>query len=218
MAKQQENTAIEVKALNSLSNVFANMGQFENAIKYTKEAINLTQISRDKSTEIFLLSNLMGYYGKHYLKTKNKFYMDSARIYTRSLIIEAKKYNKKFELLKAYSNMGSVYFQDKKYQLAINYSDSAIILANPNKHFSQICNSYANKSNAYLELGVYKKAKTAADSALVYAKKLKNNHTISDIYFILYDCENESKNYASALNYYRMYNVLLDSINSEEQF
>jgi hypothetical protein len=218
LAKQQKNTTIEVKALNSLSNVFSNIGQFENSIKYTKEAIRLTQISRDKSTEIFLLSNLMGYYGKYYLKTKNKIFMDSARIYTKSLILEAKKYNKKFELLKAYSNMGSVYFQDQKFQLAINYSDSAIILANPNKHFSQICNAYANKSNAYLELGVYNKAKTAADSALLYAKKLKNSNTISDMYFILYDCENASKNYASALDYYRMYNVLLDSINSEEQF
>lgn len=218
LAKLQKNGTIEVKALNSLSNVFANIAQFENAIKYTKEAINLTQISSDKSTEIFLLSNLMGYYGKYYLKTKNQSYLDSARIYTKALIVEAKKYNKKFELLKAYSNMGSVYFQDKKYQLAINYSDSAIFLANPKKHFSQICNAYANKSNAYLELGVYKKAKTAADSALLYAKKLRNNYTISDIYFILYDCENESKNYASALDYYRMYNLLLDSINSEEQF
>lgn len=218
LAKQQKDTSIEIKALGSISNVFANLKQFDKAISYSKQAINLAKKVNNKNSEISLMSNLFTFYGKRYQETNKLSYLDTAEIISKQLVIEAKKHHKIYELLKAYSGLGSCYFQYEKYNLTLAYSDSIIQIADKDIHARAICQAYANICDSYLSLGQFNKAKTAADSALVYANIVNENVLISEVYYKLYDCENELKNYGEALNYYKKYTALQDSIRSEEQF
>lgn len=218
LAKQNKDTSIEIKALGSISNVFANLKQFDKAIRYSKQAISLAKKIGNKNAEISLMSNLFTFYGKRYQETNELRYLDSAETTSKQLVIEAKKHHKIYELLKAYSGLGSCYFQYEKYNLTLAYSDSIIQFADKEKHARAICQAYANICDSYLSLGQFQKAKTAADSALVYSNIVGENVLISEVYYKLYDCENELKNYGEALNYYKKYSALQDSIRSEEQF
>lgn len=218
MARQNKDTTMEIKALSSFSNVFANLKQFEKAITYAKQAMTLAKKVKNKNAEISLMSNIFTFYGKRYQETNELHYLDSAEMTSKRLVIEAKKYHKVYEMLKAYSGLGSCYFQYEKYNLTLAYSDSIIQFADRDIHARVICQAYANICDSYLSLGQFAKAKTAGDSALVYANLVGENGIISEVYYKLYDCENELKNYEEALNYYKKYSALQDSIRSEEQF
>lgn len=218
LSKDLKDTLLLIKSSGSLSNVFANLSQFEKAVNYSSYAIQLSRRIGNKSSEILLLGNLFTFYGKLFLVTTNKMYLDSARHISLFLVKEAKKNKRTYELLKAYSGLGSCYFQDENYNLTLRYSDSIIQIADKQKHALPICQAYANMCDSYLALQQFNKAKTAADSAMLYAKKINDKITISEVYYKLFDCENELKNYKAALNYYIRYTELQDSIKSEEQF
>lgn len=218
LAKQNKDTSMEIKALSSFSNVLANLKQFEKSISYAKQAMTLAKKVNNKNAEISLMSNIFTFYGKRYQETNELHYLDSAEIISKRLVIEAKKYHKVYEMLKAYSGLGSCYFQYEKYNLTLAYSDSIIQFADRDIHARVICQAYANICDSYLSLGQFAKAKIAGDSALVYANLVGENGIISEVYYKLYDCENELKNYGEALNYYKKYSALQDSIRSEKQF
>lgn len=218
LAKQNKDTSMEIKALSSFSNVLANLKQFEKSISYAKQAMSLAKKVNNKNAEISLMSNIFTFYGKRYQETNELHYLDSAEIISKRLVIEAKKYHKVYEMLKAYSGLGSCYFQYEKYNLTLAYSDSIIQFADRDIHARVICQAYANICDSYLSLGQFAKAKIAGDSALIYANLVGENGIISEVYYKLYDCENELKNYGEALNYYKKYSALQDSIRSEKQF
>lgn len=218
LARQHKDTAIEIKGLSSISNVFANLKQFDKAISYCKQATSMAKKVNNKNLEISLTGNLFTFYGKRYQETNEIRYLDTAESISKELVIEAKKYKKTYELLKAFSGLGSCYFQYEKYNLTLAYSDSIIQFADKNLHARAICQAYANICDSYLALGQFSKAKKAADSSLVYARAVGENVLVSEVYYKLYDCENELKNYAEALKYYQKYTALQDSIRSEEQF
>lgn len=218
VAKQNKDTSMEIKALSSFSNVLANLKQFEKSISYAKQAMTLAKKVNNKNAEISLMSNIFTFYGKRYQETNELHYLDSAEIISKRLVIEAKKYHKVYEMLKAYSGLGSCYFQYEKYNLTLAYSDSIIQFADRDIHARVICQAYANICDSYLSLGQFAKAKIAGDSALVYANLVGENGIISEVYYKLYDCENELKNYGEALNYYKKYSALQDRFRSEKQF
>ncbi|HEY1041069.1 MAG TPA: tetratricopeptide repeat protein, partial [Bacteroidia bacterium] len=217
LSEQHADTTMQIRALSSLGNTFANLKQFDKALEYANKALALCITTKNKKTEIYLLGNIMTFYGRYYTKTHNASYLDSAETCSKRLIAEAKKHNKKYELLKAYSVLGSCYFSAKKFDLTLLYSDSILLVADREMHLRPITQAYGNICDSYLELGLNKKAKPAADSALVYALKLNDVSTIADSYYRLYDCENMLGNYRNALMYFQKYSSLNDSLKSEDQ-
>lgn len=218
LAKQQKDTLLQIKSLNSVSNVFANLSQFDKSIEYSNVGLRLCREKNEKATEILLLGNLISYYGKLYLKTQKTVLLDSAESVSRVLVAQAKKQNNIYGLLKGYSGLGSCSFQYEDYKKTLAYSDSIIFYAKQGKYPKQLLQAYGNICDSYLALGQFMLAKTAADSALAYAIKLKDKVAISEVYYRMYDCENEMKNYISALEYYKKYSDAKDSANVEEQF
>lgn len=218
LAKQQKDTMLQIKSLNSLSNVFANLFQFDKSIDYSNVGLRLCRKKNEKATEILLLGNLISYYGKLYLKTQKTSLLDSAESVSKELVAQAKLQNNVYGLLKGYSGLGSCSFQYEDYKKTLAYSDSIIIYAKQGKYPKQLLQAYGNICDSYLALGQFALAKTAADSALTYAIKVKDKIAISEVYYRMYDCENEMKNYLSALDYYKKYSDAKDSVNAEEQF
>lgn len=217
-AKYQKDTLFQIKSLNSLSNVFANLTQYDKAIKYGNAGLVLARKKKDKPSEILLLGNLISYYGKQFLETNEKIFLDSAESVSKQLVIESKKQNNIYALLKAYSGLGSCYFQYEEYKKTLAYSDSIIQLARDGKYSKVVLQAYGNICDSYLALGKFELAKRAADSSLSYALKQGDKMAISEIYYKLYDCEYELKNYQRAIEYYEMHTAVKDSANAEEQF
>ncbi len=218
IAKFYKDTIFQIKSLNSLSNVFANLSQYDRAIKYGSSGLLLSKRIKDKPSEILLLGNLISYYGKQYLKTNAKIFLDSAESVSKQLVIESKKQNNTYALLKAYSGLGSCYFQYEEYEKTLAYSDSIINLTKDGKYPKVVLQAYGNICDSYLALGKFELARNAADSSLSYALKQGDKMAISEIYYKLYDCEYELKNYKNAIEYYKMHAAVKDSANAEEQF
>jgi len=218
MAKVQRDTLFQIKSLNSLSNVFANLAQFDKAIEYANIGLLLSKRKKDKSSEILLLGNLISYYGKQFLKTSKSIFLDSAESVSKQLVVSARREGNDYALLKAFSGLGSCYFQYENYQKTLAYSDSIILFPNIGKHPKVILQAYGNMCDSYLALGKFELAKKAADSCLSYALKQRGHVTFSDVYYRLYDCEYELRNYKSAIDYYKLHSAYKDSANAEEQF
>lgn len=218
IAKKQKDTLFQIKSLNSVSNVFANLAQFDKAIEYANTGLQLSKKKKDKSSEILLLGNLISYYGKQFLKTSKNIFLDSAESASKQLVVSARREGNDYALLKAFSGLGSCYFQYENYRKTLAYSDSIILFPNIGKHPKVILQAYGNMCDSYLALGKFELAKKAADSCLFYALKQRNHITFSDVYYRLYDCEYELRNYKSAIDYYKMHSIYKDSANAEEQF
>ncbi|MDX2173213.1 MAG: histidine kinase [Bacteroidota bacterium] len=217
-AKLHKDTLLQIKLFNSISGVFANLYQFDKAIEYANIGLIMAKQEGDGASAILILGNLISFNGKQYLKTFNKIYLDSAESASKRLIILAKKEKNDYALLKAYSGLGSCYFQYENYQKTLAYSDSILLFPKIKKYPKVILQAYGNICDSHLSLGNFKLAKIAGDSALKYAIILKDKVGIADVYYRLYDCENELKNYPHAIEYYKLHVAAKDSIKAEEQF
>lgn len=220
LSKLRKDSALQIKSLTGLSSVFANLAQYNKAIYYAKESKKLAKKLKDNSSEILSIGNLMGFYGKMYLKEGKVGYLDSAKAMSEEMIYKARNSNNAYALLKGYSGLGSCYLQYEDYNTVLAYSDSIIKYPGSHKYPKIIGQAYGNLCDAYLSTKQFALAKTAADSSLSYALKFSGGspNAISDIYYKMYDCENELKNYYSALGYYKKYSEIRDSIRNEEQF
>lgn len=218
IGKKNKDISLQIKSLNSLSNVFANLNQFEKAVSYGKEGLSLSLKINDKASEILLLGNLLGYYGKLYLKDNNDSFLDSAKIYSEKLIVESRNQKNTYQLLKGFSGLGSCFLQLQDYKKALAYSDTIIILTGDTTYLKILMQAYGNKCDAHIYLKELKKAEEAASKAIGIALSEKDKNAASDLYYKLYDCENELKNYEKALEYYIKHKEYKDSVNSEEQF
>lgn len=167
-----------IKALSDLGIACANINKYEDALKYTEDALDLLRKKSDNDNVVIGLA--MMNCGQIYenLLTESMYEM-AIRYYLQSINhFEGKSYH----IANAYGKLARAYAKCSKYEKAIHYSKKAVEIYK-NTDISEMNNM--NYSQKYL---YWKNFHLLFDSEIpYYVSKLKNNQAVSELYdLVLY--------------------------------
>jgi len=128
--------------------------------------------SLDKAHDLFLL-------GRGYLIT-GKLDVAAQMLYKALQYIN--RHGNVMSKFQCYSNLGIVYREEKKYDLALKALNKSCNLSYDLDDFSFVILALVNLSSVYTSLGNYQKAQELLLNALGYKDRLKNTKILADLY------------------------------------
>jgi two-component sensor histidine kinase/uncharacterized protein HemY len=182
---------------------------FQEALKYFHEALPYYLQFKDR----WGLVELYNYLGSTYFEMNS---LDSARIYFVKSLELSQEINKKAGECTAMNKLGEVYIYLQEYEKALEYLERASELNNEIKNDVSLVNILYNTGICYVYSGNLSKGLHSLQQGLVLAdsmnlryEKMILNKEISNAYSTL-------QNYSMALEHYRVYADLHDSVYQEK--
>jgi signal transduction histidine kinase len=193
---------------NKIAFTYDRMGNYKEAINWNKKALSILKKSGDKK----LTGICLGGIGIAYDELK-KF--DSALYYNKKAVEIFKDINSPSLLRVWYSNIGNTYSKLNKLDKAEEYTLKSL---NVHGFLESKGVTLVNLGKIYLETGRYKEAQKILDSALQNTLKHRQRRFESEAYYRFHELNLKLKNYKRALNYYKKYQTIEDSLmNSKKQ-
>lgn len=190
---------------------------FENALHYYTRCLDLCRkvYSRDSAFPIEMRSMVLyNNIGSVYL-TQDK--LDSAKYnFGRALEINQKISNQAYEASLC-NNMGIISKNFKNYDEAFSYYNKALDIRTKLRDTAGIAQVYNNLGDCYYLVGDYRQAKEALIKALEFSRisnVLTSEIKAANFLSLTYE---KAGDYRKSLEYQRLYNSLLDSMNMDEQ-
>lgn len=204
------NKIFEASILNNLANVYADMGQFDKALKNYKKLLSISKESKNKTYEIQSLTNIGT------LLSEKKEHIDEGIVYLKEALLLAKKEKHKNFVASIYINLGLAYRRKDKYAKALNYYHKAIELAHitENKYVEIIALNNISIINTIQKN--YKNAEINSKKALVLSKQTDDIEWQASAWEILNEIYESTNNNKKALEAYKNYIKLRDSFNLSE--
>ena len=122
--KQHYNPTSQLLAMHTLANIYGPQGKIKEAFAIDEEGIVLAEKTNNEFAKAFFFDNM----GNCYLYGDPPDYKNAFEYFKRTLQIDSSFGNKK-QMSDSYVNMGSVFFEQKKYADAIPYLLRSITLA-----------------------------------------------------------------------------------------
>jgi signal transduction histidine kinase/uncharacterized protein HemY len=204
-------------ALNNLGLVNVEIKNYKQAFKYFDKAYEINKKTNNKILMVYNLNNIaVAYYNQ-------KKYTKALEYYNKSKDLNISMYDSN-GLGYCYSKIGKIYSDQKKYTKSLYYLKEALNSYDKGQTY--------NIGNTFIEVGIsyYKMAlenpnnkKELLAQSVQYLDNAVNLFAetgildrLSICYFELYKVTKEQGNFAKSLNYFEKYNVLNDSLFSNE--
>ncbi|HEY9083805.1 MAG TPA: SpoIIE family protein phosphatase [Vicingaceae bacterium] len=142
----------KVKTDLSLSKVYKSLNQEDSAEYYLEEAFKSV---KKKEDNIYLLANVFLYKAQSELAKNN--YAETL-LYLQDAEEKFTKVNSPYDLFQVYNIYGELYYQQKKYNLAIKYYTEGLDKYSKNSSVTLKSNVYKGLSNSYLAIGNFAQA------------------------------------------------------------
>ncbi len=204
--KKGNNTKI-AEISNEIAFTYDRMGNYPEAINWNKKALSILKKLNNKR----LTGNCLGGIGIAYDELK---IFDSALYYNKKAVEIFKEINNPSLLRVWYSNIGNTYSKLNELDKAEEYTLKSLKVPGfiENKGVTLV-----NLGKIYLETGRYKKAQKILDSALQNTLKYRQRRFESEAYYRFHELNLKLKNYKKALNYYKKYQTIEDSLMSSSK-
>ncbi|MDL5047974.1 tetratricopeptide repeat-containing sensor histidine kinase [Oscillatoria amoena NRMC-F 0135] len=194
----------------TLGNIYSAMQNYTEAHKALMRALRYAE-----ATDAPVLANTYNFIGRNYGKMKN---YDSALFYIKKAQQrETERPEPGYGLSYIYNNLGEVYLELKRYDEATYYYTLALTLSEERQSPFGKTFTYNGLARVYQQTNQYDKAIASAQKSIVIAKENLYRDKAREAYGILYELYEARKDYRTALEYYRQYNLYKDSIFSEDQ-
>jgi len=197
------------KALNNIGIVYDNRHQPDLAIRYYQDALKLSEEINDKRTQAFLLTNLGS------LNADKGNYETALEYHLRGLKIK-EELNDTRRMWSSVIGIAVVYTELKKYEEALLYYQRGLDLAKNIGDKEGEAISLTNIADLYIAISNNKEALEAATSALRIAKQENFLMVQESALRTLSKISEISGQENQALDYYKQYAVVRDSIFSKE--
>jgi two-component sensor histidine kinase len=184
LAEEEKDWYAAARACTNLASVFQQEQQFDKSFFYNKKGLPLARLSKDTLIIAALLNRTGTNYLEKFEQTKEKRWLDSARLLLKeSVLISIGRPSNLIELPDAYNKLSTSYLFEHEYAKALRHADTAIAICPPGvfDFYRHILNAYKNKSKASKELKDIMGARTMADSALRYADMFNAQLTIEPL-------------------------------------
>jgi serine phosphatase RsbU (regulator of sigma subunit)/Tfp pilus assembly protein PilF len=196
-------------SLSNIGLIYAHQREFDKAIEYMHEVLEI-ELQLNNADDIAVTYNNLA---SLYRNTENN--EKALEYFTKGLMLSERE-NNYSSIAITLSNMGSVYINQKKYDLANDcYKRSFELSVKHNNKTGEI-NALENLATVKIVRGDYNGAIADLKTALKEALKLESVTEISYAYYQLHRCYEAMGNSGAALEMFRKYIDIRDSIRSEE--
>ncbi len=199
----------QIKVLNNLSIIYMDIGKDSLAIEYFKRVI--TAMENDTVSENYaaVLNNL------GILFFKKQLYDSSLYYYEKAINIYNKQENA-IDLAGEYQNIGNALIAKKEYNKGLSKLLMALKIYKQNHRKADIASTYLDIGNAYMGLKRFDSAQFYMYRAEKKSDSLNNYYIYNNALFTLYKYFLEREKYGKALDYYKKYVAVKDSVESVE--
>lgn len=212
MAEQLGKKSTISAALNNIGVFFNDQGENEKSLEYYERSLKISEDINDMDGIASALHNIAAV-----LESDGKI-EESIKYYEKSLNI-SKRSNNKALICRTLNNIGYVYFKLKKYNESIVYFHKSIAISESLGNSYVVASTYINLGQVQLE----QKKINGKNGAIFYAKKalemgnkLGSTNILMDASKLLNTIYEQQKEYKKALEMYRMYISMRDSISNDE--
>ena len=195
-----------LKILNNIGNTYYLNGDLDNAyIEYTKVLNQWDDIVPNKKPYTIILN-----IGSIYLTWQE--YDSALTYYKRAYNIRKDEVSGRGARLLV--NIGITYKRKKMYDSSLVYFNRAYKIFEKNNNIESMVQTKANIGLGYIEMGQYSKAEKELKYVLPKIIEFNQVKSIQETYMGLYYIYDKKKDYRTALEYYRLYTEIKDSIHS----
>lgn len=204
---EKDSTGI-AKSLNNIGTVYYYMNNLDKALEYYEKSLNLKIALGDSLT----LGNSYNNVGMIYSDMGKP--RQALKYYEKSLELD-KKLGSESGISTSLNNIGNVYYDLKDFEKAIEYYQKAYNIDKKVNHKFGETLSIINIGCAYKELNVFDKAISYLSKGLEMADQNNFKDIQKEGYYILSDIYSDKGEYRKALDAYKKYSVVKDSIYNE---
>jgi tetratricopeptide (TPR) repeat protein len=195
---------------NNIGMIYSNWGKFYDAISYLKQVVKIDSTD-NRISELPIGYNNIGFCYYH---------LDSLEIalyyYYKAIKIDSIANNSK-NISNYINNIGLVYYKKGKIDTAIIYFTSAMKISKAQNQMKEAALYLTNIAAIYaLVQNDTTKSIKYLEEAYIISKKYNYGSIISSIYKIYYKIYSKNGDYKKALDYYKSYKNIRDSIFTEE--
>ncbi|MGM0406509.1 MAG: tetratricopeptide repeat protein [Bacteroidota bacterium] len=194
---------------NNLGIVYQNLKENDKALEYYKKSLEIDVKNEFNRGQASAYNNIGTAYDKKGDKTKALEY------YTKALEIN-KKLNDQDGIAIALNNIGLVHLDLGEFNQAEDYLNRALEINNKKNDVVNIANVYNNLGKLYLKKGELNTAKSYLLNSIELAKPLNAKDLLVEAYDFMSDLHTKQNNYKKALEYYKLYSEMNDSIFTKE--
>lgn len=195
--------------LNNIAYTYTRLNDYETAIKYLQESLELRRKQKDTLGTIYVLNNLGGAYG-----SQGKY--PEALTQFEEVLRMATPLNNQSMIASSYGNIGDVYINLAQYEKAIPYLEKQLTITTQLGDKYMICNALINLGKSYTYLKRFGLAENYFQQALELSKELGTSDNITQSYKYLSEMSEERGDYQAALEYSKLYRAISDSIFSAD--
>ena len=197
------------KSLNSMGLVYSEWKKYDQAIMYFRESLKI----EDSLKYIAQMANGINNLGRVY------FYMnqyDSAMYYFKQALFINLNNNDRDNIALAYNNIGKTLKAEGNLKEATQYYSQALAMFDTLGRMPEKATVMANLSELYQQMGLQDKAIQLLDSSTAIVLKINEMKQLQQNYLYYSQIYSDQKNFEKALDYYKKYDEVKDSIFSRE--
>ncbi|MCD4773204.1 MAG: tetratricopeptide repeat protein [Bacteroidales bacterium] len=196
-------------SLNNIGNVYYSLKNYDEALSYFQKSLRINQVLENNEGVSHAFNNIGIIYHEKKNNDKSLLYLQSALV----IFIESNNYS---GMASCYNNIGRVYSSKKNYKSALENFKKAYEINEISGKKWGMANNLQNIGNTYLQLKKYNSAKENFDKALIISEDINAKSLLSEIHRSYSDFYFVNNNYENALNHFKMYSDLRDTIYSQE--
>ncbi len=208
--QQYPNEYIKASLYMNIGNVYNSQGNYDLSKSFYNKSLHYLTDEKEFNLQINIYNNLGMIEGQ----TGN---YDGAIKYLLRGIEIAEKNGLYKESANCYNNLGISYTFKKQYNEALHYLNKALTLSTQYNNTREVANSLSDIANVYAEQKKYEKAFKTYQQALTEAEKTNYQYLIAIIYEKMGDLAYATNNYKNAIDYYRRFKLLNDSLFNTEK-
>jgi signal transduction histidine kinase/ActR/RegA family two-component response regulator/Flp pilus assembly protein TadD len=138
-------------------------------------------------------------------------YLTALGYFKKVLTIDEKEGNRS-NIAGSLNNVGTAYDMLKDHNKALSYYFRSIAMKRELEEYYELSNTFLNVGETLRKSGKYGLANVYLDSAVYLNKKYNFDPNNMELYDAFYKLEFDRKNYAKALEYFKQYHLIKDSV------
>ncbi|MBU2650868.1 MAG: tetratricopeptide repeat protein [Bacteroidetes bacterium] len=195
--------------INNIGIIYGVQGNYEKALEHQLKALEIRQRIGNKIGIAGSLNNIGIIYNR-----LNK--LDTALIYFLEALKIRLEIGQSWRLAGAYNNVGSIYQAMGEYQTALDYYRKSLKSSNEAENAYEFANTLLNMGNVFLEIKQYDSAQIYLQDGVLLSDRIQAKTLLRNGYFALYEMFQNGKDFSKALDYFKAYSVVKDSLISEQ--
>lgn len=195
--------------LNNIAKIYYNLKDYKQSLFYLNENLKIAEESKNQDQIISALNNI------------NIVYLEQGDYYTSldnylKILNSQRKSNNKYDVARSLINIGGIHSTLKNYTEALKCYKEALVLCMEAKDLPTESSVYKEIGNVYFFQGDYNLALTYVEKSLNIANKLKLKRQAWSSYKLISEIYEKIGNHKQALENYKRYSSISDSIFSND--